>query len=111
MREKSRAATQVQNTIVGEWTETRHLSDKNFVIQKIGNKFDVRWVNMGLGYKITAATEKEFSYQLDQGLQQTYGTCMLSIDGQSLNCRARIVQNFPGGSSGEVDPWSYRRVR
>jgi tetratricopeptide (TPR) repeat protein len=107
---RERETQEALRSIAGEWTQSAYADNMNFVIQKIGDRYDVRWVGQGLGYRIQSATDQQFSYQLDQGLQQTYGTCALSSDGQILNCRARIVQNFPGGSSGETDPWSYRRV-
>jgi hypothetical protein len=108
-RLKKEREAQALRTIAGEWTNSAYASNMNFVIQKIGDRYDVRWVEQGLDYKIQSATDQQFTYQLDQGLQQTYGTCTLSSDGLSLNCRSRFVQS--GGSSGVHDPWSYRRIR
>ncbi|MBX9902885.1 MAG: hypothetical protein K2Y31_00910 [Burkholderiales bacterium] len=105
---KEREAREAVRTIAGEWADVSG-GNMNFVIQQVSGRYDVRWSNQALAYRVHSVSDQQFSYQLDQGLQQVYTTCTLSSDGQGLTCQARYVQS--GGASGNFDPRRYRRLR
>ena len=99
------AQARARMSIVGEWT-FRDGSDK-FVIQDSNGQINVRWVGMSLRYWILAASEREFTYQLDQGLQQTFATCKLQAEGRSMVCQPRFVTD---GRTSYGDPYEAFRA-